>query len=119
MKKIFRKFTLLLLLVPFLNSCDLDPINYSDINPSIFPQSEEDLQSMVLSCYYPLRGSWWDGINTTSERGQMFVNDACTEILAGKFGAQKYCHELSFNTETTDVTYFIILVTNLTVLSVR
>ena len=106
MKKIFRKFTLLLLLVPFLNSCDLDPINYSDINPSIFPQSEEDLQSMVLSCYYPLRGSWWDGINTTSERGQMFVNDACTEILAGKFGAQKYCHELSFNTETTDVTYF-------------
>lgn len=45
MKKIFRKFTLLLLLVPFLNSCDLDPINYSDINPSIFPQSEEDLQS--------------------------------------------------------------------------
>ena len=34
MKKIFRKFTLLLLLVPFLNSCDLDPINYSDI-PSI------------------------------------------------------------------------------------
>lgn len=55
MKKIFRKFTLLLLLVPFLNSCDLDPINYSDINPSIFPQSEEDLQSMVLSCYYPPR----------------------------------------------------------------
>ena len=51
MKKIFRKFTLLLLLVPFLNSCDLDPINYSDINPSIFPKSEEDLQSMVLSCY--------------------------------------------------------------------
>ena len=26
MKKIFRKFTLLLLLVPMLNSCELDPI---------------------------------------------------------------------------------------------
>lgn len=25
MKKIFRKFTLLLLLVPMLNSCELDP----------------------------------------------------------------------------------------------
>ena len=37
MKKIFRKFTLLLLLVPMLNSCELDPIDYSDINPSIFP----------------------------------------------------------------------------------
>ena len=62
MKKIFRKFTLLLLLVPMLNSCELDPIDYSDINPSIFPQSKEDLEAMVLSCYYPLRGSWWDGI---------------------------------------------------------
>ena len=31
MKKIFRKFTLLLLLVPMLNSCELDPIDYSDI----------------------------------------------------------------------------------------
>ena len=59
MKKIFRKFTLLLLLVPMLNSCELDPIDYSDINPSIFPQSKEDLEAMVLSCYYPLRGSWW------------------------------------------------------------
>jgi len=29
MKKIFRKFTLLLLLVPMLNSCELDPIDYS------------------------------------------------------------------------------------------
>ena len=58
MKKIFRKFTLLLLLVPMLNSCELDPIDYSDINPSIFPQSKEDLEAMVLSCYYPLRGSW-------------------------------------------------------------
>ena len=28
MKKIFRKFTLLLLLVPMLNSCELDPIDY-------------------------------------------------------------------------------------------
>ena len=44
MKKIFRKFTLLLLLVPMLNSCELDPIDYSDINPSIFPQSKEDLE---------------------------------------------------------------------------
>ncbi len=106
MKKIFRKFTLLLLLVPMLNSCNMDPLSYSDINPSIFPQTEEDLQAMVLSCYYPLRGSWWDGINTTSERGQMFANDACTEILAGKYSIQKYCHEMSYNTETSDLTYF-------------
>ena len=31
-----------------LNSCiDLDPVDYSDINPSNFPQTETDIQSMV------------------------------------------------------------------------
>ena len=46
----------------------LDPENYSEINPSNFPQSEEDLKALVLSCYYPLRGNWWDGIHSPSER---------------------------------------------------
>ena len=33
-----------------LNSCiDLDPIDYSDINPSNFPQTETDVESMVVS----------------------------------------------------------------------
>ena len=41
-----------------LSSCvDLDPVDYSEINPSNFPQSEEDLKALVLSCYYPLRGT--------------------------------------------------------------
>jgi hypothetical protein len=88
------------------NCKDLESINYNEINPSIFPQTEEDLQALTMSCYYPLRGSWWDGINHNSERGQMFVNDCCTEILAGKFGAQKMCHELSFIETNIEVTYF-------------
>lgn len=90
MKKIFRKFTLLLLLVPMLNSCELDPIDYSDINPSIFPQSKEDLEAMVLSCYYPLRGSWWDGINTTSERGA----NVCERCLHRNSGGKVWRSEV-------------------------
>lgn len=85
---------------------DLDPVSYSDINPSNFPQNESDIKALVLSCYYPLRGSWWDGINSNSERGQMFINESCTEILAGKFGAQKLCHELSFNETNGEITFF-------------
>jgi hypothetical protein len=84
----------------------LEPVSYSEINPSIFPKTEEDLKSLVMSCYYPLRGSWWDGINTNSERGQMFINDCCTEILAGTFDAQKMCHEMSFTENDIAVTYF-------------
>src|SRR5690606_6405265 len=86
--------------------CELTPVDYSELSPSIFPQSEEDLQALVLSTYYPLRGSWWDGINSTSERGQMFVNESTTEVLTGKFGVQKESHELSFNETSTGITYF-------------
>ena len=95
-----------LLLIGMSGCVELEPVNYDEINPSIFPQTEEDLQAMVMSCYYPLRGSWWDGINHNSERGQMFVNDCCTEILAGKFGVQQQCHEMSFREYHIAVTYF-------------
>ncbi len=76
---------------------DLVPVDYSDINPSIFPASEADIEAMVNSCYSPLRGSWWDGINSTSERGIMFCLDATTEILSGKFDIQYYGHMLNFH----------------------
>lgn len=90
-----------------LSSCvDLNPIDYSEINPSNFPKSEADLEALVLSCYYPLRGSWWDGIHTTSERGVMFINDATTEILTGTWGEAQICSELNFFPETQEVTWF-------------
>jgi starch-binding outer membrane protein, SusD/RagB family len=106
MKTVFFNICALILIVSMWSCAKLDPLDYSTINPSIFPQSEADIQAMVLSCYYPLRGNWWDGINSDSERGQMFVNESCTEVLMGKFGAQKLCSELSFNETNRDVTYF-------------
>ncbi len=105
-KSLSKYISALLMMILMFSCTKLDPLDYSEINPSIFPKSEADLKALVLSCYYPLRGNWWDGINSDSERGQMFVNDACTEILMGKFGAQKLCSELSFNETNADVTYF-------------
>ncbi|MEO8582252.1 MAG: RagB/SusD family nutrient uptake outer membrane protein [Flavitalea sp.] len=104
MKKIFSSVVLMLL----LSNCtkDLVSIDYSEINPAIFPRSEADVAAMVNACYYPLRGSWWDGINTTSERGIMFVNDATTEILSGKYSVQQYGHLLNYTPASTDITYF-------------
>ncbi|MFR8836137.1 RagB/SusD family nutrient uptake outer membrane protein [Bacteroides nordii] len=90
-----------------LSSCiDLDPVDYSEINPSNFPKSEEDLKALVLSCYYPLRGNWWDGIHSPSERGVMFVNDATTEILTQTWGPAYDCSLLNFFPETEGVTFF-------------
>lgn len=106
MKTILKQIVLFLLPLFIVSCSDLTPVDYSEINPSIFPKTEADINALVLSCYYPLRGSWWDGINSDSERGQMFVNECCTEVLAGKFGAQKLCHELSFNETNAEITYF-------------
>ncbi len=90
-----------------LSSCvELEPTDLSEITPSIFPKTEEDFESLVLSCYYPLRGSWFDGIHSTSERGVMFINDATTEILTGTWGEAQICSELNFFPETQEVTWF-------------
>jgi hypothetical protein len=77
-------------MVLLLGSCtkDLVSIDYSEINPNIFPKSEADLKAMVNAAYYPLRGAYGDGIHSTSERGVMYINDATTEILHGKYGDQ-------------------------------
>jgi len=107
MKQFIKTFLLITLIGVGINGCaDLESTDYSEITPSNFPKTEEDLQAMVLSCYNPLRGSWYNGIYTTSENGVMFVNDATTEILTGTWGAAQLCSELNFFPETTEVTRF-------------
>ncbi|MFD2874179.1 RagB/SusD family nutrient uptake outer membrane protein [Mucilaginibacter ximonensis] len=73
-----------------LSSCtkDLKSIDYSDINPAIFPKTASDLDAMVNAAYYPLRGAYSNGIFSTSEKGVMFLSDATTEILYGPYGDQ-------------------------------
>jgi len=85
---------------------DLESINYDEINPAIFPASEADVEALVVAAYYPLRGSWWNGIHTTSERGIMFVNDATTEILQGNFGVQQLATLTSYVPSSEGVTRF-------------
>jgi starch-binding outer membrane protein, SusD/RagB family len=84
------KLLKILPVVLLLSSCtkDLVSIDYSEINPNIFPKSAADLQAMVNAAYYPLRGAYGDGIHSTSERGLMFICDATTEMLHGKYGDQ-------------------------------
>jgi starch-binding outer membrane protein, SusD/RagB family len=91
-----------------MSSCtkDLTATEYSEINPNIFPKSAEDLEAMVNACYYPVRGSWWDGLFSTSERGSQFINDATTEILFGKFGEQQLASLQSYQTSSAGITRF-------------
>tara|TARA_R110001606_G_scaffold399277_1_gene583348 strand:+ start:5784 stop:7256 length:1473 start_codon:yes stop_codon:yes gene_type:complete len=85
---------------------ELESIYFNEVNPTIFPASEADVESLTLAAYYPLRGSWFNGIHTTSERGLMFMLDATTEILQGPYGDQQVQTFHSYNTTSAGVTRF-------------
>nr|WP_081209313.1 RagB/SusD family nutrient uptake outer membrane protein [Salegentibacter sediminis] len=103
-----HKIIILLLAALTFGSCEkeLELVDYGEINPSIFPQSAADVQAMVDASYYPLRASWWDGINSPSERGIMFANASTTEVLTGDFGVQLNASLLHFTPASTEITFF-------------
>ncbi|WP_456311685.1 RagB/SusD family nutrient uptake outer membrane protein [Pseudomonas shirazensis] len=105
--KNLKNYTIVLLLLVFSGcSDDLESINYDEINPSIFPTSEADIQAIVASAYYPLRGSYGNGIHSTSENGLMFLLDATTEILQGPYGVQQEASLHSYKASSTSFTRF-------------
>jgi hypothetical protein len=86
-----KRYKLLIMsFVVLLGSCtkDLVSLDYSEINPNIFPKSAADLEAMVNAAYYPVRGSYSNGIFSTSEKGVMYLSDATTETLYGVYGDQ-------------------------------
>jgi starch-binding outer membrane protein, SusD/RagB family len=107
--KIYRIFIVCILFFSLgIGSCtkELVYIDYSEINPSIFPGNAADIEAMVIACYYPLRTSWYDGINSQSERGLIWL-DNTTEILTGKYGSQQKLSLHNFSEiDEEGVTYF-------------
>lgn len=105
--KNLKNYIVVLLMLAFSGcSEDLESINYDEINPSIFPSSEADIQAIVASAYYPLRGSYGNGIHSTSENGLMFMLDATTEILQGPYGVQQEASLHSYKATSTAFTRF-------------
>jgi len=96
----------IVLLISTSCSPDLESINFDEINPSIFPTSEADVEALVVSAYYPLRGAYGNGIHSTSENGLMFVLDATTEILQGPYGIQQQATLHSYNPTLTNFTRY-------------
>ena len=95
-------------MVLLLGSCtkDLVSIDYSEINPNIFPKSASDLNAMVNAAYHPLRGAYSDGIFSTSERGVMYISDATTEILYGPYGDQLKATQHNYRPEDPAFTHY-------------
>ena len=109
MKQFYKPFLIASLFIGTLsmNSCvELEPMDYAEINPSIFPNTEADIESLVNASYYSVRASWFDGLFATSERGVTVVNDLTTEILSCKSGFLKDISDLNYFPTTADLTRF-------------
>ncbi|MBK0383647.1 RagB/SusD family nutrient uptake outer membrane protein [Pedobacter sp. SD-b] len=91
-----------------LGSCtkDLNPVDYGDINTSIFPKSASDIDALVNAAYYPLRGAYGNGIFSTSEKGVMYLSDATTETLHGAYGDQLLATLHNFNPQDLGFTHY-------------
>ena len=107
MKNIFKKSTYMLILggaLAFGACSDLEPIDYSDINPNIFPKNEEDVLSLVNGAYYTFRSDWFDGMFANDDRGIMFINDLTTEILTSTGNWMYNVSTFNYFPTTGDVT---------------
>lgn len=52
------KIYLYIILLLFVNSCEIEPEIYDKISPENFPKTEEDLSAAVTSIYYEFRQAW-------------------------------------------------------------
>ncbi len=99
----------IILLSFLITSCnkELKYVDTSAINPNIFPKTAKDVQAMVNACYYPVRGAWWDGINTTSERGLMMTKELQTGVLRGAVGGDDGNNSsMNYNPQSEAITFF-------------
>ena len=80
MNKLIKIISVYLLIIA-LSGCygELEPINYGEISPSIFPQTEKDMEALVMSCYQPVLS-----LQDASEYGYLQNND----LVAGIFTAR-------------------------------
>jgi hypothetical protein len=61
-------------------SCSLESEDYSTINTSIFPKTEEDAKTLVTNCYMPFICDWYIGIYSSCWRGIHVIGDMTTDI---------------------------------------
>ena len=80
MNKLIKIISVYLLII-CMSGChgELEPINYGEISPSIFPQTEKDLEALVMSCYQPVMS-----ITASSNAGYVMINDMVSGIFTGR-----------------------------------
>ena len=101
------KKNLVILLLPFIISCsiNLEPEIYTNISPSTFPKTVEDVEAAVTSIYDGIRA---DGFNTTFQVAAGGVNiwpEAATDIMTCQWGSYwPSLYSMTWTVNTSQVT---------------
>ena len=100
---------ILLIFLPLFGCTNLDSEMYDVINPTIFPQTEEDAEALVTAAAYaPFRSDWYSGIFTVASGGIQIIGDMTTDIGHCNWGDVVWTGVLvpEFTPYTTGVTRF-------------
>ena len=78
----FKKniYTLIVVLLLGTSCTELSMEMSGVINPTNFPENENDAQALVNACYVPFQSNWYNGIFTVNNDGYQVIGDMTTDI---------------------------------------
>lgn len=84
-------------------SClNLESEIYDVINPTIFPQTEQDAYALVNACYLPFRSNWYGGIFTVASGGIQIIGDMSTDLGQCQWGENSWGPALYHNWDANE-----------------
>ena len=79
-KKILYSFTAIAGAM-MMASCELESSVYNAYNTTVFPKTEEDVNTLLVGgVYAPFRSNMFEGLFCSSNRGVQIYNDMCTDL---------------------------------------
>ena len=79
-KKILYSFTAIAGAM-MMASCELESSVYHAYNTTVFPKTEEDVNTLLVGgVYAPFRSNMFEGLFCSNNRGVQIYNDMCTDL---------------------------------------
>lgn len=98
MKKIVFIFYICLAATISLTSCTkLVSEDFSNIDPTIFPLTDNDAVSLVTACYNPFSAGSYSGYWSSADGGFHVMSDMATDVMDCQWGADPWGPVVSFN----------------------
>lgn len=97
-----NKFIILAAVALILSGCTLDSVRYGSINQTMFPQSVDDCEALVVgNAYTPFRSKSYDGLFCCNHDGIHVLGDMTTDVGYCVWSDSYWPELLTFNFDPT------------------